>query len=210
MTSTGACRCRRRHRSRPRWARASKASRRVRSRRGLQRPVHAPGRRRQFTSCAALKSFSGYDGANGSNIILVRNPNYDQSTDPYRKNYIDEFKFVINSNADDIFAKVQPGSTGRKGLRPTPKTIRQYATTSSLKPRMIPNVGDRTYYITMNLTQPPFDDIHVREGDELHHRQGGAAEGVWRPDRGLYRHTHRPARALQQRPRRVRPVRDAE
>ncbi len=28
---------------------------------------------------------------------------------------------------------------------------------------MIPNVGDRTHYITMNLTQPPFDDIHVRE-----------------------------------------------
>ncbi len=23
--------------------------------------------------------------------------------------------------------------------------------------------GDRTWYITMNLTQPPFDDIHVRK-----------------------------------------------
>ena len=28
---------------------------------------------------------------------------------------------------------------------------------------MIPNVGDRTNYFTMNLTQPPFDDIHVRK-----------------------------------------------
>ena len=28
---------------------------------------------------------------------------------------------------------------------------------------MIPNVGDRTNYFTMNLTQPPFDDVHVRK-----------------------------------------------
>jgi ABC-type transport system substrate-binding protein len=28
---------------------------------------------------------------------------------------------------------------------------------------MIPNVGDRTNYISMNLTQPPFDDVHVRK-----------------------------------------------
>src|SRR5262249_60950978 len=46
---------------------------------------------------------------------------------------------------------------------PTPKVIRQYATTPSLKPHMIPNVGDRTNYLSMNLTQPPFDDVHVRK-----------------------------------------------
>ena len=114
-------------------------------------------------SCSALKPMSGYDGANGNHIILVRNPNYDQSSDPYRKNYIDTFKFLVNSNADDIFAKVQSGAYQDEVSSPAPKTIRAYATNSSLKPRMIANVGDRTNYFTMNLTQAPFDDVHVRK-----------------------------------------------
>ena len=82
---------------------------------------------------------------------------------PTRKNYINTFKFVVNSNADDIFAKVQSGAYQDEVSSPAPKTIRLYATTPSLKPRMIPNVGDRTNYLSMNLTQPPFDDIHVRK-----------------------------------------------
>jgi peptide/nickel transport system substrate-binding protein len=113
--------------------------------------------------CASLKPASGYDGANGNHLILVRNPAYDQSTDPYRKNYPNTFSFLVNSNADDIFAKVQSGQLEDEVSSPQPKTIRQYATDPSLKPRMIPNVGDRTNYFTMNLTQAPFDDIHVRK-----------------------------------------------
>ncbi len=116
-----------------------------------------------ISSCSTIKPMSGYDGANGSHIILVRNPNYDQSTDQYRKNYIDTFKFLVNSNADDIFAKVQSGAYQDEVSSPAPKTIRQYATDATLRPRMIPNVGDRTNYLSMNLTQPPFDDIHVRK-----------------------------------------------
>jgi peptide/nickel transport system substrate-binding protein len=116
-----------------------------------------------ISSCAAIKPMAGYDGANGNHIILIRNPNYDQSTDPYRKNYIDTFKFLVNSNADDIFAKVQAGQYQDEVSSPAPKTIRAYATDPSIKDRMIPNVGDRTNYLSMNLTQPPFDDIHIRK-----------------------------------------------
>jgi peptide/nickel transport system substrate-binding protein len=116
-----------------------------------------------IASCSALKPMSGYDGANGNHIILVRNPEYNQSTDANRKNYIDTFKFVVNSNADDIFAKVQSGAYQDEVSSPAPKTIRLYATNPALKPRMIPNVGDRTNYFTMNLTQAPFDDVHVRK-----------------------------------------------
>lgn len=113
--------------------------------------------------CSALKPASGYGGANGNQLILVRNPNYDQATDEFRKNYPDTFSFLVNSNADDIFAKVQSGQLEDEVSSPQPKTIRQYATDSTLKPRMIPNVGDRTNYFTMNLSQPPFDDVHVRK-----------------------------------------------
>jgi peptide/nickel transport system substrate-binding protein len=110
-----------------------------------------------------MKPMSGYNGANGNHIILVRNPDYNQATDPYRKNWVDVFKFVVNSNADDIFAKVQAGQYQDEVSSPAPKTIRQYATNPSIKKFMIPNVGDRTNYLSMNLTQPPFDDVHVRK-----------------------------------------------
>src|SRR3954454_24612957 len=50
----------------------------------------------KVTASCPMKPMSGYDGANGNHIILVRNPAYDQSTDPYRKNYINTFKFVVN------------------------------------------------------------------------------------------------------------------
>ena len=138
----------------------------------------------KFTSCAALKPFSGYAGADGNHISLVRNPNYDQSTDQYRKNYPDKFNFVVNSNADDIFNKVTAGQYDDEQSSPSPKTLRQYATTANLKARLLPNVGDRTWYITMNLTQPPFDDIHVRKAmnfimdkDALRLAWGGPIEG---------------------------------
>jgi len=117
--------------------------------------------------CASLKPMAGYSGANGQKMILVRNPNYDQSTDQYRKNYPDMFKFLINSNADDIYAKVQAGQYDDETSSPQPKTIRQYVTNPTLKPRLLSNIGDRTWYLTMNLTQPPFDDIHIRKAMNL-------------------------------------------
>jgi peptide/nickel transport system substrate-binding protein len=114
-------------------------------------------------SCSALKPMSGYAGANGSHLNLVRNPNYDQSTDPYRKNYPDRFTFTVNSNADDIYNQVAAGNLEDELASQQPKTIRQYSTDPNLKKRLLPNVGDRTWYLTMNMTQPPFDDIHIRK-----------------------------------------------
>jgi peptide/nickel transport system substrate-binding protein len=126
-------------------------------------PYMLAGSAGSFSSCSALKPFSGYAGDNGNHLTLVRNPNYDQSTDSYRKNYPDRFQFVINSNADDIYNKVQAGQYDDEQSSPQPKTIRQYVTDPNLKKRLLVNGGDRTWYITMNLTQPPFDDIHVRK-----------------------------------------------
>jgi peptide/nickel transport system substrate-binding protein len=147
-------------------------------------PYMIAGSAGTFSGCSSLKPFSGYAGANGNHLTLVRNPNYNQSTDPYRKNYPDKFVFVINSNADDIFNKVQAGQYDDEQSSPSPKTLRQYETNPSLKPRLLPNVGDRTWYITMNLTQPPFDDIHVRKAmnyimdkQSLRLAWGGAIEG---------------------------------
>jgi ABC-type transport system substrate-binding protein len=43
-----------------------------------------------------------------------------------------------------------------------PDVLKKYSTTPSLKKYFHQNSGDRTWYMYMNLTQAPFDDVHVR------------------------------------------------
>jgi peptide/nickel transport system substrate-binding protein len=120
------------------------------------------------SSCASIKPASGFNPL--SSLTLVRNPNYAASTDSKaaRENLPDEFNFVVDSNPDDIFNKVAAGQYDDESQAPpTPKVIRQYLTTSSLRKYFKQNGGDRTWYLTMNLTTPPFDDIHVRKAMNL-------------------------------------------
>jgi peptide/nickel transport system substrate-binding protein len=114
------------------------------------------------SSCKTLKPASGFDGQ--TKMIFVRNPSYDATTDSKaaRENLPDEFDFVVNTNADDIYNKVKAGDLDDELSSPTPKVIREYVTNKSLRPMLHLNASDSTNYITMNLTQPPFDDVHVR------------------------------------------------
>jgi peptide/nickel transport system substrate-binding protein len=115
------------------------------------------------SSCAAIKPASGFDPL--SSLTLVRNPNYNKATDSKkaRESNPDEFQFLVDSNSDDIYNKVAAGQLDDEVSSPSPVVLRKYLTTPSLKSRLKQNVGDRTWYITMNLTQAPFDDIHVRK-----------------------------------------------
>jgi peptide/nickel transport system substrate-binding protein len=113
-----------------------------------------------ISSCANVKPVAGYDGQ--TVMDLVRNPNYKQSTDNTRKNAIDEFRFLIDASNVDIFNKVESGQFNYGHSSIPNNVLKKYATTPSLRPYFHQNSGDRTWYITMNVTQPPFDDIHVR------------------------------------------------
>jgi peptide/nickel transport system substrate-binding protein len=114
-------------------------------------------------SCSAIKPASGFDPL--SSLTLVRNPSYSAATDSKkaRENNPDEFQFTVDSNSDDIYNKVAAGQLDDEVSSPSPVVLRKYLTTPSLRSRLKQNVGDRTWYITMNLTQAPFDDIHVRK-----------------------------------------------
>jgi peptide/nickel transport system substrate-binding protein len=118
------------------------------------------------SSCGALKPISGYDP--DKFMVFVRNPNYDASTDSpeVRENNLDGVVITIDTNLDDIFQKVQAGDldgTGYAQLNPPAPVLRQYLSDPNLKDKLHVNSGDRTWYITMNLLTPPFDDIHVRK-----------------------------------------------
>src|SRR5262249_16831218 len=65
------------------------------------------------------------------------------------------------------------------------KVIRQYQLDSSKKKYVKINSGDQTNYITMNLTQPPFDDIAVRRAMNWVMDRGALRKAWGGPDAGL-------------------------
>jgi len=115
-----------------------------------------------ISSCAAIKPASGYDGQ--TIYDLVRNPNYDPKTDSTaaRQNFPDEVKFLVDASSDDIYNKIEAGQLDMAVSSIPPAVLKKYSTTPSLKKYFHQNSGDRTWYMYMNLTQPPFDDVHVR------------------------------------------------
>jgi peptide/nickel transport system substrate-binding protein len=118
-----------------------------------------------ISSCKTMKAMSGFNP--NSKLILVRNPDYDQSTDETRENNIDGLQMTLNTNAQDIFDKVRAGQLELAFASEPPEVVREYSQDESLQDLYKINSGDRTWYITMNLTQPPFDDIHVRKAANL-------------------------------------------
>jgi peptide/nickel transport system substrate-binding protein len=116
------------------------------------------------SSCAKLKPMSGYDGQ--TIMTLVRNPDYDAQTDSpaARQSLPDEFQFTIDPNVTDIVDRVGAGELEDENAPSLPsQALEQYATDSAKKPYLHLNPGDLVDYLTMNVTQPPFDDIRVRK-----------------------------------------------
>lgn len=113
--------------------------------------------------CDTLEPHAGFNLEKG--LTIVRNPNSDPSTyDPAMfSNYLDGVQLAVNSNVDDIFAKVRAGDLdGSFGDTPPATVEQEYATDPELEQYIQSNEGARTWYITTNLLTPPFDDPAVR------------------------------------------------
>jgi peptide/nickel transport system substrate-binding protein len=116
------------------------------------------------TSCDTLKPISGFDPT--KSLTIVRNPDYDKSTDSpdVRENNIDGLRVDIDTNTDDIFEKIQNGELDGSWASTPPQPVEQkYLTDPTLKDFLKIDSGDRTWYITMNMLVPPFDDVQVRK-----------------------------------------------
>jgi len=115
-----------------------------------------------ISSCNTIKPVSGYNPE--AFLHLVRNPNYDEATEnpDARENNPDRFEFNINSNVDDCFNKVKEAIIDDTLCGETPKQTKEYTENEDLKPLLKLYPDDSTFYLSMNLTQPPFDDVHVR------------------------------------------------
>ncbi len=116
-----------------------------------------------IASCGAIKPVSGFDPS--SKLILVRNPNYEPSTDSTaaRTALPDGFAFTVNSNQTDIFNQIRAGLADDSLDQPPGSVVATSAANASQRRLIRTNSADATRYIAMNLTQAPFDDIHVRQ-----------------------------------------------
>lgn len=124
------------------------------------------------SSCDALVAsgpISGFDPEDHS--YFVRNPNYDPATDSpeVRANYVDEIRIDLNTNAADIYDKIERGELDGavSSGNPPAEVLQRYSTDPELEPLLKAGNDDRTWYITMNLAAPPFDDVHVRRAVNL-------------------------------------------
>jgi peptide/nickel transport system substrate-binding protein len=109
---------------------------------------------------------SGYEP--GKSIQMVRNPSWDPSTDDLRPAYPDAIDVTIGGEENDLANKVLSGELDIviDGAAP-PQILRQYSTDPSLQSLLHINPSDVTRYLSFNIAEPPFDDIHVRKAVNL-------------------------------------------
>jgi peptide/nickel transport system substrate-binding protein len=115
--------------------------------------------------CSAIRPAAGFDPDH--HVVLVRDPAYEASTDSptVRSNAVDGIDITIDTDLNDIFLKIRSGELDGtlNSDSPPPDVLRDYVTDPGLRPLVHSNAGDFTSYISMNLTTPPFDDVHVRQ-----------------------------------------------
>jgi peptide/nickel transport system substrate-binding protein len=117
------------------------------------------------TSCDTLKPLSGYDP--DKFMYVERNPDWDKATDDTRLANFDGWSLEINTNLEDSYNKLLNGELDVLHGAPPAAILQQYLTNPDLQPLFHSEEGDRTWYITMNLLVPPFDDVNVRKAANL-------------------------------------------
>ena len=98
----------------------------------------------------------------GKEIILVRNPNWDASTD-YRPAFLDRIEFQEGfSDVNSATRKILRGDSEVNGdILPEPEGLKEAATQFPEQLSLALSGGNR--YVSLNTQIPPFNDINVRK-----------------------------------------------
>lgn len=101
-------------------------------------------------------------------IILVRNPSWDKATDDLRPAYVDRIEVTIGGTEEDLANKVDNAEIDLvfDGVPPA-QQIQKYQADPNLEDQINSYPSDGQRYISFNLAEPPFDDVHVRKALNL-------------------------------------------
>ena len=105
---------------------------------------------------------SGYQP--GQSITMVRNPSWSNEVDDLRPANVDRIEIAIGGTEEDNALKVDSGELDMQfdGVAP-PEQVRKYQNDPQLQDQIFIHPSDAIRYLTMNIAQPPFDDVHVRK-----------------------------------------------
>ena len=120
-------------------------------------------------SCRAIRPIRGISP---TQLTLVRNPRYDPSTDSTAARESNPDRFVFVADPEHQVQSAQAAEAARRlaageledAYQPDywPVLIRRYAPEAARRGRLRLNSWGESLWISLNLTQPPFDDAHVR------------------------------------------------
>jgi peptide/nickel transport system substrate-binding protein len=147
-----------------------------------------------ITSCDTMKPIEGWNP--DSHMHVVRNPNWDPETDDVRLANFDGWAFTINTNLEDSFNKLLNGELDLIHGAPPAAILQQYLTNPDLQDNFKSEEGDRTWFITMNLIVPPFDDVHVRKAANFVVDKAAMLQATGGPSSGLVATTVEPPSVL--------------
>jgi peptide/nickel transport system substrate-binding protein len=100
-------------------------------------------------------------------IALVRNPSWDPATDPNRPALPDRIEIAI-SPAENPYPLLEDGEIDLvMSENPPPPLLRRYQKAAELQDHIATTAGSATDFLAMNVSQPPFDDVHVRRAVAL-------------------------------------------
>jgi peptide/nickel transport system substrate-binding protein len=104
----------------------------------------------------------------GKSFSLVRNPNWDQATDPNRKPLPDRVEVALNVNADDIDNRLQSGDldVAIEGTGVGPSAQGKILADQTLKANTDSALNARLWYTALNPDVAPLDNIHCRRAVE--------------------------------------------
>jgi len=105
-------------------------------------------------------ALTGYEP--GKKINLVRNPNWDRSTD-FRKAYLDKINIEEGNNDTTVAARqIIKGSDQVNGdFGPPPAVLKEIFNSTPDQLALTPSGGNR--YVSLNTALPPFDNLNVRK-----------------------------------------------
>jgi peptide/nickel transport system substrate-binding protein len=98
----------------------------------------------------------------GRSIVLVRNPSW--TADDIRSANVDRIEVQIGLTTEDMQNRIKAGEldVNLDGVPPA-QIIREYQADPERQDQVTSNVGDGVYYLSMNIAEPPFDDVNVRK-----------------------------------------------
>ena len=104
----------------------------------------------------------------GKSFSLVRNPNWDQATDPNRKPLPDGYDVSLNVNSDDIDNRLQAGDldVAVEGTGVGPSAQGKILADQTLKANTDEAATTRLWFSVLNSDVKPLDNIHCRNAVE--------------------------------------------